>query len=192
MIAAMKKIPSLYLTLVGLASIGAALADEPATLKDAFKDHFLVGTALNRSMVTGQAGFRRDADLVAGDIALVKAQFNQIVAENDMKWMMLHPRAGADGYDFTASDALVEFGQANNMEIAGHTLVWHSQTPNWVFEGTHLPPGVEEAPAPDNPEAERPRRGPAVALGDPARSTSTAPAPPVRNCWNACASTSTP
>lgn len=144
-------------TLLFLGLSGLTLADEPAALKDAFKDHFLVGTAVNRSIVTGQAGFRRDADLVAGDIALVKAQFNQIVAENDMKWMMLHPRPGADGYDFKATDALVEFGEANHMEIAGHTLVWHSQTPNWVFEGTHLPPGVEKAP--DPAEAEPPRRG---------------------------------
>lgn len=153
----MKLTSTLRRGLLFLGLSGAALADEPAILKDAFKDHFLVGTAVNRSIVTGQAGFRRDADLVAGDIALVKTQFNQIVAENDMKWMMLHPRAGADGYDFTATDALVEFGETNRMEIAGHTLVWHSQTPNWVFEGTHLPPGVENAP--DTAEAEPPRRG---------------------------------
>lgn len=159
----MKNAPLPTLGLVGLALFGlawtSALAEDPATLKDAYQEHFLIGTALNRSMVTGQTGFRRDAALVAGDIALVKAQFNQIVAENDMKWMMLHPRPGKDGYDFTAADALVAFGEANKMEIAGHTLVWHSQTPNWVFEGTHLPPGVEQAPEPEA-EAERPQRGP--------------------------------
>jgi endo-1,4-beta-xylanase len=145
-----------FSTFLFLGLLGLSPADEPVALRDAFKDHFLVGTAVNRSIVTGQAGYRRDADLVAGDIALVKAQFNQIVAENDMKWMMLHPRKGADGYDFTATDALVKFGEANGMEIAGHTLVWHSQTPNWVFEGKHLPPGVEKAP---EPEAEPNRPG---------------------------------
>ncbi len=45
--------------------------------------------------------------------------------------------AGSDGYDFAPADALVEFAKANHMELAGHTLVWHSQTPNWVFEGSH-------------------------------------------------------
>ena len=50
----------------------------------------------------------------------------------------------------------MEFGETNGMEIAGHTLVWHSQTPNWVFEGTHLPPGVEKPP--DAEKADPPRR----------------------------------
>ena len=39
-------------TLLFLGSSGLGLADEPAALKDAFKDHFLVGTAVSRSIVT--------------------------------------------------------------------------------------------------------------------------------------------
>ncbi|MCU0880786.1 MAG: endo-1,4-beta-xylanase, partial [Pirellulaceae bacterium] len=63
------------------------------------------------------------------DIALVKEHFNQIAPENDLKWQLIHPREGADGYDFGPANAFVEFGQKNNMYIIGHTLVWHSQTP---------------------------------------------------------------
>jgi endo-1,4-beta-xylanase len=131
-------------------------ADAPTTLKDAFKDDFKVGTAINRSITTGNAGFRRTAEEVSKDIALVKAQFNQIVPENEMKWMSVHPRPGKDGYDWTAADSFVEFGTKNNMELAGHTLVWHSQTPNWVFEGNHLPAGSrpESKPAGDEKKAE--------------------------------------
>ncbi|MES2709382.1 MAG: endo-1,4-beta-xylanase [Verrucomicrobiota bacterium] len=125
-------------------------------LKDAFREQFKIGTAINRAIISGR-GFRRTPDQVAADIALVKAQFNQVVAENEMKWGSLHPRPGKDGYDFTAADAFVEFGGANGMELAGHTLVWHSQTPNWVFEGTHLP---ENAPATPSPEKQPPRTTP--------------------------------
>jgi endo-1,4-beta-xylanase len=118
----------------------AAGADAPATLKDAFKEHFQIGTALNRNMVTGGSGFRRSAEQNAKDIALVKEQFNQITAENDMKWQLIHPREGKDGYDFGPADAFVNFGLSNKMYLVGHTLVWHSQTPNWVFAGTNPPP----------------------------------------------------
>lgn len=123
-----------------LVGIGAtALSADIPTLKDTFKDHFQVGTALNRGIVTGTS-FRRSPELVSKDIALVKDQFNQAVAENDMKWALIHPRPGPDGYDFAPADAFVNFGLSNRMDLAGHTLVWHSQTPQWVFAGTNPPP----------------------------------------------------
>ena len=118
----------------------AEAADKPVSLKEAFKDYFLVGTAVNRSMVTGGTAFRRSAEQNANDVALIQEQFNQISPENDLKWQMIHPREGKDGYDFAAADAFVNFGLSNNMQVVGHTLVWHSQTPNWVFAGTNPPP----------------------------------------------------
>jgi endo-1,4-beta-xylanase len=114
------------------------------TLKSAFQDHFLVGVAINRSIATGAAG-RRGKELVEKDIALVKEQFNQIAPENDLKWQLIHPREGADGYNFEPADAFVEFGQQNNMDIIGHTLVWHAQTPDWVFAGANPPPGADDS-----------------------------------------------
>jgi endo-1,4-beta-xylanase len=57
-----------------------------------------------------------------------------------MKWALIHPREGKDGYGFAPADAFVNFGLSNNMHLVGHTLVWHSQTPTWVFAGTNPPP----------------------------------------------------
>ncbi len=57
-----------------------------------------------------------------------------------------------DGFDFVAADALIEFANNNNMEVAGHTLVWHSQTPNWVFEGTRQPDENAKAVNPEDKE----------------------------------------
>jgi len=118
----------------------AEAAETHVTLQDVFKDHFMIGTAVNRNIVTGGAGFRRSAEQSAKDVALVKAQFNQITAENETKWALIHPREGKDGYDFSLADAFVNFGLSNKMTVVGHTLVWHSQTPNWVFAGTNPPP----------------------------------------------------
>ncbi|HMJ67084.1 MAG TPA: endo-1,4-beta-xylanase, partial [Candidatus Binatia bacterium] len=91
----------------------------------------------------------RSAEQSAKDVALVKEQFNQISPENDLKWQLIHPREGANGYEFIAADAFVNFGLSNNMYLVGHTLVWHSQTPNWVFAGTNPPPpsATNAAPA---------------------------------------------
>jgi endo-1,4-beta-xylanase len=133
-----------FFTAALLALGTTAWSADTAALKDAFKGHFLVGTAVNRTVTTGR-GFRRSPEQVNADIALVKAQFNQLVAENDMKWALIHPRPGPEGYDFGLADAFVNFGRSNQMELAGHTLVWHAQTPNWVFAGTNPPPSTASA-----------------------------------------------
>lgn len=133
-------------SLAALLALGAtARADDTPALKDVFKDHFLVGTAINRTIATG-TGFRRTPEQVAKDTALVEKHFNHLVAENDMKWALIYPRPGPDGYNFGPADAFVEFGLRNGMDLAGHTLVWHSQTPDWVFAGTNPPPSSASRP----------------------------------------------
>ena len=123
-------------------------ADKP-TLKDAYKEHFMVGVAVNRTIAMRAAvradNVSRTMEQVESDFALVREQFNQIVPENDTKWQLIHPHPGPDGYDFAPADAFVNFGLSNQMYLVGHTLVWHGQTPSWVFAGTNLPPSAPAA-----------------------------------------------
>jgi endo-1,4-beta-xylanase len=123
--------------------VTAQSADIP-TLKDAYKDYFYVGVAINRTIAMSAAvpadNVNRNIQEVNKDAALAKEQFAQISPENDLKWEVIQPREGPDGYNFGPADAYVNFGLSNNMYIVGHTLVWHSQTPGWVFAGTNLPP----------------------------------------------------
>jgi endo-1,4-beta-xylanase len=132
-----------------LVTSGIARSAEAPTLKEAYQDHFLIGAAINRTTAKGVAvrtGFSsRTSEQIEKDIALLKDQFNQISPENDLKWALVHPREGADGYDFGPADAYVNFGVRNQMYIVGHTLVWHGQTPFWVFRGTNAPPGMTNA-----------------------------------------------
>ena len=104
----------------------APLVRGEAALKDVFKDGFYVGAALN----AGQ--FFETNQLEA---ALVKTHFNSITPENDLKWEHIHPAPGQ--FNFAPADRYVAFGEANKMFIIGHTLVWHGQTPTWVFEDEH-------------------------------------------------------
>jgi endo-1,4-beta-xylanase len=104
-----------------------------AGLKDAFADAFLMGTALNRGQILGA-----EPDM----LALVAQQFNAVTAENVMKWEKIHPEE--DRFDWTAPDALVDLASAHGMQVAGHVLVWHQQTPDWVFEGAGGKPASRE------------------------------------------------
>ena len=98
----------------------------PATvtaLKGAFADAFSIGAALNSAQF-------EERDTVGA--SLVRTHFNTITSENVLKWALVHPRPGV--YDFAAPDKFVSFGERNGMTVIGHTLVWHNQTPAWVFQ----------------------------------------------------------
>jgi len=149
------------LLVAALVGLGAtAQSAETTTLKDAFKGDFYVGVAINRTITTASSvqadNVNRNLDQVQNDIALVKQQYNQISPENDLKWQIIQPNPGPNGYNFGPADAYVDFGMKNNMYIVGHVLVWHGQTPNWVFQGTNLPPGVTNMVAPAAPVAANP------------------------------------
>jgi len=98
-------------------------------LKTAFADAFVIGAAVNDRQVTGKD--------VRG-AALITAQFNTVSPENALKWEWVHPSRGT--YHFGPSDAFVDFGVKHNMTIIGHTLIWHSQVPRWVFEDANGKP----------------------------------------------------
>ncbi len=104
------------------AAQGMAGQNAPA-LKDVFKDTFLIGGALNRRLVTG-----RDPNAAA----LAAKHFNTATPENDLKWQLVHPQP--DQYNWEPGDNFVAFCERNKMFAVGHCLVWHAQTPRWVFQ----------------------------------------------------------
>lgn len=52
--------------------------------------------------------------------------FDSLTAENDMKWAAIQPTRG--NYDFAKADKLVDFAEANDMTVRGHTLLWDQET----------------------------------------------------------------
>jgi len=115
------------------AAIFAGCATRPATLKQAYKNDFLVGVAVNQKQFESQ-------DQRGNPI--IQAQFDSVSPENALKWDSVHPEPGV--YDFTNADRYVAFGESNHMVIIGHTLVWHHQTPRWVFQDTNGNPVTRE------------------------------------------------
>lgn len=101
---------------------------QPA-LKDAFNGHFLIGAALNEAQFSGGN---------TAQTRLIARQFNSLTPENVLKWERIQPEPGT--FRFAPADRFVAFGEEHGMVIIGHTLVWHSQTPRWVFEDAHGKP----------------------------------------------------
>lgn len=91
------------------------------SLKETFKDDFIIGTALNAEQIE-----EKDA----GAAQLVPQQFNAITPENIMKAEVIHPEWNR--YDFDLADKIVAYGQKHQMQINGHTLIWHSQLPPFI------------------------------------------------------------
>lgn len=91
------------------------------SLKETFKNDFLIGTALSAQQIEG-----RDT----GAARLIPQQFNAATPENIMKAEIIHP--GWDKYNFDLADKLVDYAKKNHIEVTAHTLIWHSQTPAFL------------------------------------------------------------
>ncbi len=104
------------------------------TLKNTFKEDFLIGNALNEDMASGKDSISR---------TIILEQFNAITPENVMKAERINPEPGV--YNFKPADDFVDFGKQNNLFIVGHTLIWHNQTPAWFFKDNEGQPKTKEA-----------------------------------------------
>jgi endo-1,4-beta-xylanase len=92
-----------------------------ASLKETFKNNFLIGTALNTAQI-------EEKDPHAA--ILIPQQFSAITPENIMKAEVIHPVW--DKYNFDLADKLVAYGKKYNIKVNGHTLIWHSQLPAYM------------------------------------------------------------
>ncbi|GAA4060735.1 endo-1,4-beta-xylanase [Amphibacillus indicireducens] len=112
-------------------------------LKEAYADYFHIGAAIFPGQQTGLHG------------ELLAKHYNMITAENIMKPESLQPVEGQ--FNFAQADAMIEFAKENDMAVRFHTLVWHSQTPNWFFRDAEGNPMVVdgEVADPDNYETNK-------------------------------------
>ncbi|CCK28044.1 Exoglucanase/xylanase [Streptomyces davaonensis JCM 4913] len=104
-----------------LAAPAAHAADEP--LRDlADAKGKVIGTAVTGSKLTGTYG------------RIAAGEFNALTPGNAMKWGSVEPTRGS--FNWAEADEIVNFAEANGQQVRGHTLVWHSQNPSWLTNGT--------------------------------------------------------
>ncbi|WP_291103774.1 MULTISPECIES: endo-1,4-beta-xylanase [unclassified Flavobacterium] len=117
----------LLLTTILLVSSCNKIHEKPeanvSSLKNAFKNDFYIGTALDTNQI-------KESDPTV--TAFISKEFNSISPENCMKSMFIHPEKNK--FDFNMADKYVAYGERHHMFIHGHTLIWHSQLAPWMAQ----------------------------------------------------------
>ncbi|GGQ04584.1 endo-1,4-beta-xylanase [Streptosporangium pseudovulgare] len=116
---------ALALLPIAPAVVTAVVAASPAHASQPLRAHAeargkFIGTAVATTQLANESSYR----------TIAATEFDQITAENAMKWESTEP--SPNQFTFSGADAVVAFAEQNGQQVHGHTLVWHSQTPNWV------------------------------------------------------------
>jgi endo-1,4-beta-xylanase len=136
----MKKRSILAIVLTAALLIGCAGAQDKAEdvpLKDLCADNFMLGVGINGSTLENQTLNLPEY------MELSKKHFNSCTMTNLMKsgyildqWGSIENLEKGDenpALFFGSIDPTLEWCKENGMKMRGHTLVWHTQAPNWFF-----------------------------------------------------------
>ena len=102
------------------------------SLKSVYKEYFHIGAAVPGAAFEHPAALRH-----------LKEQYTSVTCENDMKPERIldekRNRSEPEKYDrspavdFSGVGKYLDFARDNGIQMRGHTLVWHAQTPRWFF-----------------------------------------------------------
>lgn len=133
------KTASFYIDDISFEKTGSgpiAIQKDLIPVKNKYQNDFLIGNAISSE------------DLEGVRLDLLKMHHNVVTAGNAMKPDALQPTKGT--FTFDAADAMVNKVLAEGMQMHGHVLVWHQQSPDWMnttkdAEGKTIPLKREEA-----------------------------------------------
>lgn len=100
------------------------------SLKNVFSKYFKFGTAVSENEVKQHGDF-------------IKKHFNSITPENELKPQYILDQSASQqrGNNVnpqvslpSSARTILDFAVKNNIPVRGHTLIWHSQTPAWLFK----------------------------------------------------------
>ncbi len=118
------------------------IQEDIVSLKDVYADYFKIGTACTAAELAPQTTKN-----------LILKHFNSITAGNEMKPDSVLNKAACQAYveetgddtvpqiSFGAAKPLLNYCRNNNVPMRIHTLVWHSQTPDWFFKENYADDG---------------------------------------------------
>ncbi|MBZ4040790.1 endo-1,4-beta-xylanase [Flavobacterium hibisci] len=119
-----------YSNVISVVTTGSSgIPEDPTFLKvkaNKLANPFFVGMAVKAFQLTNGSQY---------DIIL-KNEFSSISAEYEMKMDQISTASGV--YNWAVADKIVAYGNANNINVHGHALVWHNSVPEWLknYAGT--------------------------------------------------------
>lgn len=125
---------SFYIDDVSIGFVPPPVAERDIpSVKETLANFFPIGAAIHAGDLTGEHAF------------LLTKHHSSVTSENDMKWSSLQNVEGT--FTYSNADAQLAFAKTNGLRMRGHTLVWHQQTPAWVFNDAT---GAPLTPTPEN------------------------------------------
>ena len=119
----------LYIDNISISTRGVAEVVIPVwdlslpSLAETFADYFMIGNIWSNAI---QMNIGNTQEMFAH-------HFNSVTAENHHKPdFIAGPGPDPATWNFATQDLIVDFAEANNMAVVGHTLVWHGQSPLWL------------------------------------------------------------
>lgn len=106
------------ITFKRIESEGIEIDPDLPPLKEVYQDYFLIGNAVSLNQFEGAT------------LEQLNLHYNLVTAENAMKPAYVYNDNRE--FDFTSSDALVDRALAEGMQVHGHVLIWHQQSPEWL------------------------------------------------------------
>jgi endo-1,4-beta-xylanase len=84
-----------------------------------------IGNAVNMDKLNVDAAYT----------SILANQYSTVTPENVMKWDSIEPTQGQ--LNFGPGDKLIGFAEQHGQLVRGHTLLWHSQVPDWLTTGVN-------------------------------------------------------
>ena len=122
---------------IGAAGVAAVLGTTAAASAAAGSGSTIAPDSLRA--LAANIGLRMGTAVIPFDLdhpdyqAIVAGQFSVVTPGNEMKWQVVEPTQGM--FDWSGADRLVAFAEQHGQLVRGHTLLWHSQLPDWLTSG---------------------------------------------------------
>lgn len=113
------------------------IEEDIPSLKDVYSSYFKIGTAITPSDLSSKPTMKLVQKHFSGSITLGNEMKPDSVLDQKASIAYAEANGGDDTnpqVSFAAAKSVLDYCSENKIPVRAHTLVWHSQTPDWFFK----------------------------------------------------------